>query len=92
MVNALRASLFIYIARPGKHRHDCKQLMQPTLNIVIAVAVRGYLFVVFPRSWQSCLKTSFSSSVAFKVMWLRFWAFHCADTPGKILSLRGNHS
>lgn len=61
------------------------------LSIVVVISVRIYLFVVFPRSWQSYLKIPFSSSVAFKVMWLRFWAFYCADTPGRILSLRSDH-
>lgn len=61
--------------RQLKHRHNCKQLMQPTINILIAILVRSSLFVVFPRNWQSYLKISFSSFVALKVMWLRFWAF-----------------
>ena len=49
--------------------------MQQTLNILIAISVRGSLFVIFPHSWQSYVKIFFSSFVAFKVMWLRCWAF-----------------
>ncbi|MEH2402057.1 hypothetical protein [Nostoc sp.] len=48
------------------------------------------VYSLFPN-WQSYLKISFSSFIAFKVIWLRFW-IDCADTPGTILSLGGEHS